>query len=265
MNSEMNQSSAIRVELEKLNLSIIRANEVDDFIEKADRVSLPSWPEFMMHDQMANQFWYPMHKKFPDYHFALIENTTGKWIAVGNSIPVSWTGPFEDLPDEGWDWALQAGMADDVPPPNMLCALAIQVHPDYRGRALSTLMIKIMKDIGQQFGFDQLIAPVRPNKKCDYPLVPMDEYITWTREGESFDPWLRVHERLGAKIIKVCPRAMLISGSIQEWQEWTGLSFQASGEYPIPGSLVNIKIDVENDQGVYVEPNVWMLHKNDNY
>jgi hypothetical protein len=53
---------------------------------------------------------------------------------------------------------------------------------------------------------------------------------------------------------------MRISGSLQSWQTWTGMSFQSSGEYIIPGALAPIKIDVENDSGEYIEANVWMLH-----
>jgi hypothetical protein len=33
-----------------------------------------------------------------------------------------------------------------------------------------------------------------------------------------------------------------------------------SGTYVVPGALVPIEIDRERDEGVYVEPNVWMVH-----
>jgi len=259
MNSEKSRTSAIRADIAKLNLRIVRASEMDDFLTRADEVSLLCWPEFMLHDPVANRFWQQLNTARADFQFALIENTSEKWIAVGNSIPVSWVKPFKELPDKGWDWALRSGMEEKYPP-NVLCALAIQVHPDARGRGLSALMVRIMKDIGLQAGLERLIAPVRPNKKSDYPLLPMQEYIKWSRKGAAFDPWVRVHEHLGAKVIKVCSRSMHIYGNIQEWQAWTGLSFQSSGQYLIRGALNSINIDVENDRGDYVEPNVWMLH-----
>jgi hypothetical protein len=145
-------------------------------------------------------------------------------------------------------------------PANLLCALAIQILPDYRGGGLSSVMIRVMQEIGLAHGLDKLVAPVRPNKKCDYPLIPMEAYIEWSKADQPFDPWLRVHHRLGARLLKVCPEAMRISGSLQSWQTWTGMSFQSSGEYIIPGALAPIKIDVENDSGEYIEANVWMLH-----
>ena len=54
---------------------------------------------------------------------------------------------------------------------------------------------------------------------------------------------------------------MRISGSVAEWEDWTKLVFPESGTYVVPGALVPVEIDRERDEGVYVEPNVWMHHK----
>jgi len=252
-------STDLHAELTNRNLELIIGSEIENFLDKADVVSLPSWPEFMMHDVVANHNWRALNSKFSDFQFALMEKDSGKWITVGNSIPLYFDEPLETLPDAGWDWAVLSGMESDVPP-NLLCALAIQILPEYRSRGLSSIMIRIMREIGQQFGLYQLIAPVRPNKKCDYPLIPMETYINWKKAGEQFDPWLRVHERLGARVLKVCPQAMKISGSIQEWEDWTGLSFQTSAKYIVPGALTSISVNGEKNQAEYIEPNVWMLH-----
>ncbi len=252
-------STHLQTELDRRKLKLVQATEMSDFLEAADVVSIPSWPEFMMNDTVANSNWRPMHDKFQEFQFALLERDTEKWIAVGNSIPLHYDGALEDLPDAGWDWAILTGMAAKQPP-NILCALAIQILPAYRGGGLSSVMIKVMHEIGQYHGLNQLLAPVRPNKKSDYPLTPMELYIEWTKDGQPFDPWLRVHHRLGARILKVCPEAMRIPGTIKSWEEWTGLSFQSSGDYIIPGALSPVKIDIENDRGVYIEANVWMLH-----
>jgi hypothetical protein len=42
---------------------------------------------------------------------------------------------------------------------------------------------------------------------------------------------------------------------------WTGLEFPGSGSFVIPGALVQVEVDVSRDEGVYVEPNQWMLHQ----
>lgn len=252
-------SPALLADLETRNLMLVRGTDLENFLDLSDGVSVSSWPEFMMHDEVANKNWRAMHKKFPGFQFALVEKESETWIAVGNSIPVHFTGELESLPDTGWDWAVLSGM-ESTNDPNLSCALAIQILPEYRGSGLSSIMIQIMKALGQNFGLRQLIAPVRPNKKSDYPLIPMDAYIGWSKAGQLFDPWLRVHQRLGARILKVCPEAMQIYGKVSEWESWTSLSFQSSGSYVIPGALNPIEISVERDRGVYVEPNVWMLH-----
>jgi hypothetical protein len=38
------------------------------------------------------------------------------------------------------------------------------------------------------------------------------------------------------------------------------MALPESGTYVVPGALVPIEIDRERDEGVYVEPNVWMVH-----
>jgi len=67
-----------------------------------------------------------------------------------------------------------------------------------------------------------------------------------------------VHAKLGAELVEVCPASMRIQGSVEEWEDWTGLVFPDDGDYLVPGALVPVR--VEDARGVYVEPNVWMRH-----
>jgi hypothetical protein len=53
---------------------------------------------------------------------------------------------------------------------------------------------------------------------------------------------------------------MVIEGTIADWEEWAKMRFPESGLYIVPGALNPIVIDVENDRGRYIEPNVWMQH-----
>ena len=48
-----------------------------------------------------------------------------------------------------------------------------------------------------------LLAPVRPSWKERYPLVPIERYadLDDIRTACPFDPWLRVHARMGAEIL----------------------------------------------------------------
>ena len=156
---------------------------------------------------------------------------------------------------------MEARFVPDPSVPNVLCALGITIAPEYRGKGLSRRMIQRMAEIGRDYGLDTLIAPVRPTLKHRYPLTPMDRYISWRRpDGTHLDPWLRTHERLGADIVKVASRSVEVTGPVTEWEGWTQLAFPESGMYVVSGALVPIEIDRERDEGVYVEPNVWMVH-----
>lgn len=89
----------------------------------------------------------------------------------------------------------------------------------------------------------------------------MATYIQQTREdGLPVDPWLRVHVKAGATIIKVAPASMVIPGSLAQWREWTGLPFDDPGDVHVPGALAPVHCYPDQDQAVYVEPNVWLRH-----
>jgi hypothetical protein len=110
-------------------------------------------------------------------------------------------------------------------------------------------------------GLRRVIVPVRPNLKDRYPLTPIDEYIAWTNDEElPFDPWLRVHARMGARIVKSCPRAVSLGGTVAQWESWLEMKFPASGQYVAPQMLAPLQIDRAADAGLYVEPNVWVVH-----
>jgi hypothetical protein len=131
-----------------------------------------------------------------------------------------------------------------------------------QGRGISRAAVEGMLEVARRHGLEALIAPVRPSWKDRYPLTPIERYAAWAREdGLPFDPWMRVHARLGASILKPEPRSLRITGTVAEWEEWTELAFPESGDYVFPGGLAPVAIDRESDVGRYWEPNVWMLHR----
>jgi len=53
---------------------------------------------------------------------------------------------------------------------------------------------------------------------------------------------------------------MQITGTVEEWESWAGRTFPESGRYVVAGALVPVEIDRTADRGVYIEPNVWVVH-----
>lgn len=242
---------------------IISPKDLEDYRDRAGDIGDSAWPEFMMHDPIANENWHELFDRFEEYQFAMLDEEANRMAAMGNSVPFYWDRPLEEFPELGWDWVFLKAIEDhrNGIAPNIQSAIQIAIHPEYQGQGLSMKMLQAMGAIGKSRGFKHLVAPVRPNQKSQYPLTSIDEYIKWTNEeGMPFDAWLRVHVRAGARIIKPCHEAMTISGTRAKWDEWTKLKFPQSGEYYIPGALNPMEMDVEKDNGVYIEPNVWMVH-----
>jgi hypothetical protein len=244
-----------------LKHSVLDATQLPSLGEQADRIAAEVWPEFMLHDPVASKYWQYLYRDWPEYQFALVER--GTVLAVGNSVPVCWNGPLADLPEEGWDWILPKAVDDRANGcrPNTQAAIQVMVSRNFQGRGLSAEAVVAMTRIGSVRGHERLIVPTRPTKKSEYPGVLMEEYMTWRDpQDHAFDPWLRVHTRLGGRIVKVCHNSMRIPGSLAEWHQWTGVQFRENGPCTVPGALCPVKVDLQGGIAEYVEPNVWMVH-----
>ena len=102
---------------------------------------------------------------------------------------------------------------------------------------------------------------IAENRRARHEYHLLERYADWRREdGLPFDPWLRVHARLGADVLRPEPESLRITGTVAEWEEWTAMAFPESGQYVFPGGLAPVAIDREADVGAYWEPNVWMRH-----
>ena len=145
--------------------------------------------------------------------------------------------------------------------PNALCAMAAEIRPRFQGRGLASRVLDGMAELARDAGLAHLIAPVRPSFKDRYPITPIERYVAWTNEaGEAFDPWIRVHLRRGGQIAKPVARSLRITGTVAEWEQWTGMRFPADGTYTFPTGLAPVEIDRASDLGSYWEPNVWIVH-----
>jgi GNAT superfamily N-acetyltransferase len=226
-------------------------NDLDDAV----------WPEFMKHDPVANRLWPRLRTSFGAHQLALLD-AGGAVVAAQNAAPIAWDGTVAGLPD-GWDDQFVRSVTgiDGRIPATALGALQVVVRADRRGRGLAVLMLEAMRANAIAHGLRSVLACVRPTQKADYPLIPIEAYSRWTRpDGLPFDAWIRIHARLGGRIVRGSPRSMTIPGSVADWRAWTGLTFPGSGDYLLPGATSVLTIDVERDIGIHHDENVWMIH-----
>jgi hypothetical protein len=54
---------------------------------------------------------------------------------------------------------------------------------------------------------------------------------------------------------------MRVSGTICEWEEWTGIAWPEQGDYVILLALAPLTVNRETNQATHLEPNVWVEHR----
>lgn len=218
-----------------------------------------SWPEFMRHDPIGGLFYGNIEARFAEY-VLVGQDAAGEVVAGAYSVP--FVLGEEELPGNGWDFAIRSGLLASIggQQPDAISAVEIAVRPDRQGTGISAQMLLALRDNAARLGFAELVAPVRPTAKVDID-EPMSSYAFRVRDdGLPVDPWLRVHVRAGGIITKVAPRSMVIPGTVEEWRAWTGLPFDTTGPVSVPQALAPVYCDVEHGVATYVEPNVWVTH-----
>jgi GNAT superfamily N-acetyltransferase len=238
-------------------MKVVRYADRPDLREiRFEVLSRRTFPEYMNHNKPGAKYWSKLYETHPDFQLALLDED--ELVAELHSLPAAWDGSLEDLPP-GWDdifpRAFESGRE-----PTALFALAISVLPERQGTRLSGVALSAMRDAAREAGLRELAAPVRPTLKSLYPLIPIERYMEWRRaDGSHFDPWLRLHERLGGQIVAPAPRSMTIEAPVADWEDWTGVVMPEDGDYLIPGGLA--PVEVRDGVGRHTEPNVWVAHE----
>jgi|ERR1022692_1460283 hypothetical protein len=221
-----------------------------------------AFPAFITADQVAKKYIGRVREWFPDLNIILIDEDDLP-VATGWVVPIQWNGNISDLPAGYTDTirhAVEGRERGDKPDTLVICGGIVSTAR--KGQGLAGELITALRDLAPAAGWKHVIAPVRPTLKPQYPLTPIETFARWTRpDGAPLDPWLRTHWRLGGRIIATAPCSQTMTGTVENWQIWTGMAFPSTGEYVIPDGLSTLHIDCETDQGTYTEPNVWVQHQ----
>lgn len=230
--------------------------------EQLDALFAEGFPQFILADMDAKSLIRSVRDSFAALDIALVVDGEIP-VAAGWGVPICWDGDVADLPSGYTDSLRRAvELRADSGQPDTLVICAGVVHPEHKGTDMATNLISALVDLAGREGLSKVIAPLRPTLKHRYPLTGIDDYAAWTRpDGLPFDPWLRLHVRMGARILTVAPGSQTMTGTVAEWESWTDMAFPVSGTYVIPDGLTALRIDREQDRGEYVEPNVWVQHR----
>lgn len=242
-------------------MQIVTAADRPDLEDQASKAFREKWPEFIFHDDVPAKYMGRVEEHFSRYNIFVLDD--GAVVAGGWGVPLAWDGSVADLPD-GYDDALVRSVegheVDRQATTLSFMAAAVAATHDKRG--LATAALTELTRRACEDGLEHVIAPLRPTWKHRYPTFAMAEYATWVRDdGLSIDPWIRTHQRMGARVLGPASRSMVVEGTVADWESWTGMAFPATGDYVVPDCLGLVRIDRERDQGVYVEENLWVQHR----
>jgi hypothetical protein len=239
------------------SVEVFTAEERPDLWQQARPLFGGIWPEYNLHGNHSGKYFGELFPRFARFQVLVYDGAADRVVGRGRAIPFRWDGSLDDLPT-GID-AVGLRAVSEHAALTAVSALAAEVERDQQGHGLSRLILQAMAVAARNAGLGPLVAPVRPSRKDQYPLIPIDAYSRWRRaDGLPFDPWLRVHARLKATILRTEPHSMEIAAPVADWEQWTGMELPEPGEYVFPGGLAPLA--VAGGMGRYWEPNVWMLH-----
>jgi GNAT superfamily N-acetyltransferase len=242
-------------------LKAVRADACTWQDEHLGELFSEGFPQFVTADQLVKEYIGRVRQWFAAFDLMMVDER-GVPVACGWGVPVRWDGRSENLPGGYTDSLVRAveGREAGVEPDTLVICGAV-VAPSLKGRGLAGQVLTALRAVAGEAGLHKVIAPVRPTLKARYPLTPMDTFMRWCREdGRALDPWIRTHQRLGAGILRAAEASQTMTGTVADWERWTGMALPASGEYVIPDGLSVLHIDRTADRGFYQEPNVWMRH-----
>lgn len=248
---------------------------MDDMAVTVERTDARAWsdeqtadlfsegfPPFITADKLAKQYIDRVRAWFPEWNLTLADGEQNP-VATGWGIPVRWDGTGADLPAGYTDATIRAveGRQQGVAADTLVICGAV-VAGRLKGRGLAGQLLTVLRDAAVRAGLTRVIAPVRPTLKERYPLTPVETFMTWTRpDGTALDPWIRTHLRMGATILAAAPASQAMTGTVAEWEQWSGIALPSTGDYVIPCGLSVLHIDREADLGTYIEPNIWVRHR----
>lgn len=266
------------------------------------RFCASGWPPFIWNDPAMQFAWPQWFRNFPEYQYefrdgsgrrlACVHTVPLRWDESWSNLPDglnltddspvpdwnAWGGDFDgffsDCPKlggalSGWDWVIAQSLQDFQAgrSPNVLSAAATVVSSNARGQGLAGESIKWMKEIARAHGLKYVIAPLRPSRKRDFPNMDFTQYCQKRQVRDNgqvlpFDPWLRLHVKLGGRLIKPCFRSIRIRQPISVWRDWLEIDEIPvnSGRLTIPDADSLLEIDETAGIGYYSASGVWAIH-----
>lgn len=241
------------------NLTVVTLADRPELAEIVGDAETEGFPEFLLHDDVWEATLPPAMQRFPECQLFLLEHDEP--VFVGNAVRFPWDGDPRSLP-AGTHAALELSLACPLEEATTLCGVQGVALKKGKGAGRSVDLMIAFQDLARRHGW-RCLVPVRTLLKDRYPLIPMQDYADWrTAEGEAFDPWLRVQERVGGRRLTIVDDALVIEAPVADWETWTELEMPTSGAYIIDGGQAPLHVDRARGTARYAETHIWYEYSN---
>ena len=228
---------------------------------------------------------YKVERKFPDLSYFrlgpnMFEHIVLDWIIIhdpkegelvahGITTKFFWNQDIATLP-EGWQGVVRQSYVHsnvEIKKSNTLVGLFIFVEDAFRKQGWANNVIEEMRALAQEKELEALIIPLRPPTrfKKEYADIPMDEFAMLKREdGHPMDHWIRLHTRLGAKILKASERSHRHVMSFKDFRDlFSDAQLPDSGETLVErnGEWYTVYADLKRDFVLVTQGCVWVRHQ----
>ena len=241
-------------------ISFVKLTERPDLKKQMQVLELEAYPAFFEGQSSYYKAMERLGEAASDLKLAAIGNN-GQLLAGAEAVALTWNGIDEDLP-EGYDAALQRAITvhESGIQADTICLVNLMVSEAARGRRLTVKLMQAFWNTEAGFKPRALIGNIRGALKHEHPTTPMSDYIAWTNDdGKPYDPWIRSFLDAGARLGPVVNETLTITSTLENWSKWTGVEFPENGDYIIPMGSAPLKVNCERDEGIYVEPGVWII------
>ena len=193
----------------------------------------------------------------PNLHFVALEGS--KVIATIDGQPMDWDGDSDSLPLGGWTALVLRARDGFSEQPNWAFAVGASILPEFQSAGVAGPLLIALRDQALSLGYFGLVAPVRPTKRATMPQLDISQYRdVRLSDGRHVDPWVRIHEKVGGRIIGCCEDSAVFGGTREQWEEWSKRRLPDDGDILIPGAQG--WLEMISGYGVLREDSLWVLH-----